>query len=71
MRKSITFILIVVILLFSIGSMGSIQASPNGPAPEYHDGISNGSGLESPFGLQDGSGPAPGAGDGYPDGSGW
>ncbi|MBN2395494.1 MAG: hypothetical protein JXC36_03405 [Candidatus Atribacteria bacterium] len=71
MKKMLTVILVVVFLLFCIGSIGLAQVGPNGPAPESHDGVSEGSGLESPFGLQDGVGPAPSAGDSVPDGPGW
>jgi hypothetical protein len=46
-----------------------IAMAGNGPAPNAGDGISDGSGLESPFGG--GLGGAPNAGDGIPDGSGF
>lgn len=61
-------------LVMAISAIG-VMATPAGPAPNAGDGISDGSGLDTPFqnGLLDGvcPGPAPNSGDGIPDGSGW
>lgn len=69
--KAIHVIAMIVVATMLCGS-ASAQA---GPAPNAGDGVSDGSGMESPY--QDGEpsvdspGPAPNAGDGVPDGSGF
>ena len=69
----------VVIMFAMIGMMQlpvfASDAGPMGPAPNAGDGVSDGSGFESPNGPigetgNEGSGPAPNSGDGIPDGSG-
>ena len=80
MKKIMVLILIVVFLMFSFGSM-VIAKNASGPAPNYSDGVSDGSGFkwddegnpldpDFPFGSGDTPGPAPNSGDGIPDGSG-
>ena len=66
MRKIITFILIIVLLVFSFGNIGFAQ---RGPAPNSGDCYPDGPGWEESYG--NGRGPAPNAGDGDPDGPGW
>ena len=66
MRKSMTCILIVVLLVLCIANTGIAQ---RGPAPNSGDGDSDGPGWEEPYGS--GRGPAPNSGDGDPDGPGW
>ena len=72
MRRSVTLLLTALLVLFTAVA---VLASADGPAPNSGDGISDGSGFETPPGPEgDGSGdafgPAPNAGDGVPDGSG-
>jgi hypothetical protein len=78
MKKSIS----ILVVLFSLVLFSQAIASdgPPGPAPNSGDGISDGSGLDSPNGPNgDGTsdsgngaaGPAPNSGDGIPDGSGF
>jgi len=78
MKKSIS----ILVVLFSLIMLSQAMASdgPAGPAPNSGDGISDGSGFESPNGPNgDGAsdsgngtaGPAPNSGDGIPDGSGF
>ena len=69
--KVLLVIIAVIILL-------AATSGPVGPAPNAGDGISDGSGLEAPYGTNgavgSGSGPvgpAPNAGDGISDGSGF
>ncbi len=62
--------MIMLVVLLTMGLV-AVAAAGHGPAPRSHDGVSDGSGLEAPFGLSGGVGPAPNAGDGIPDGSGF
>ncbi len=73
MKKLISTLAIVAILAVAVLSVGAVAnaAVVSGPAPNYQDGVSDGSGLDSPFGDQSGVGPAPNSGDGIPDGSGF
>jgi len=66
MRKIIMLILIVAFLMISFGCT---TIANNGPAPNSGDGISDGSGLEAPFGV--GPAEAPNSGGGISDGSGF
>jgi len=68
MKKLIALLTALFILGFATGPI----FAGSGPAPNSGDGISDGSGLDSPNGPgNDGSpGPAPNSGDGVPDGSG-
>ena len=68
MKKIIVLILVVVFLMISFGCMTIAENSP-GPAPDSGDGVSDGSGLDAPFG--NGPGPAPNSGDCDPNGPGW
>ena len=80
MRKIVVLFLVAVFLVISLGIMVIAQNDPHalGPAPDYHDGISDGSGLDpDPFGKAPapgsgyGTGPAPSSGDGDSDGPEW
>ena len=80
MREIFVLILIAVFLVVSFDIMVIAQNDPNapGPAPDSHDGISDGSGLDpDPFGKAPahgsgfGTGPAPSSGDGDSDGPEW
>lgn len=70
------YVTILVIALFAMSGMKvpTLELIV-GPAPNSGDGVSDGSGLDSPFynGLPDvdSPGPAPNSGDGIPDGSGF
>jgi hypothetical protein len=68
MKKIIILILMITLLSMSFGC-NTIASYCPGPAPNSGDGVSDGSGLNEPFG----SGPAgaPNSGDGIPDGSGF
>lgn len=75
MKKALVLLMVMV---FLSGTCGMAVAG-NGAAPNAGDGISDGSGLDSPFGPQgddsagsgdESQGPAPNSGDGVPDGSG-
>ena len=59
-------IAIVILLSFSFSSLAIAR---DGPAPNSHDGIPDGSGFEKGRDLDDKG--APNSGDGIPDGSGW
>ena len=79
--KRLIAVFVVVLLVGSIvgPTIASAGNGPAGPAPESGDGISNGSGLDSPNGPnghgsdsgQGHDGPAPESGDGISNGSGW
>lgn len=72
MKKTITIALIL--LFVACTFIGTVTAAnSNGPAPNSGDGVSDGSGLEPPYGNtgSPGMGPAPNSGDGIPDGSGF
>jgi len=66
------------VALMLVGPVIALAAvGPCGPAPNSGDGVSDGSGLEAPFGANedrvgggDAFGPAPQSGDGVSDGSG-
>ena len=72
---------IVIVMCLVIGIIGiaaNAMADGMGPAPNSGDGISDGSGFDSPNGPNgegvSGNGygePAPNSGDGIPDGPGW
>ena len=68
MRRWVALLAAVMLVLGALAVHAGV-----GPAPNAGDGISDGSGLEtppSPVGDADPLGPAPNAGDGSPDGSG-
>jgi hypothetical protein len=77
--KRKTTILFVGLIITSVLFVGLVIAYGNdGPAPNSGDGVSDGSGFESPNGPNgnDNSnygndGPAPNSGDGVSDGPGW
>lgn len=68
---AVVAIVIVGIAVATAGNQG--QCKPQGPAPNSHDGISDGSGFDSSYGIGPayGPGPAPNSHDGNPDGPGW
>ena len=59
------------IITILIAGISIVTADPPGPAPDYGDGNSDGTGSDSPYGPNDGPGSAPNAGDGISDGPGW
>lgn len=73
MKKIVTSAILVLIVASMI--IGIVAAENSiGPAPESHDGISEGSGFEQPNYQNEpipGMGPAPNSGDGVSDGSGF
>ncbi len=70
MKKYMVMLAMAAILF---GFTGTVCGG-NGPAPNSGDGVSDGSGMDSPFGQNDShdnaTGPAPNSGDGVADGSG-
>ena len=79
MKKWMVLAVLVVFLAPTVGMAAGNKADSPGPAPNAGDGISDGSGLDSPNGPSDtatndtgsgNTGPAPNAGDGVSDGSG-
>ena len=74
MKGKMITILVSLLAISIIFAGNSIAVSDNGygePAPNSGDGISDGSGFDSPNGPSSGNGPAPNSGDGIPDGPGW
>ena len=74
MKGKITAILVSLLVISIMLAGNSIAGDDNGygePAPNSGDGISDGSGFDSPNGPCSGEGPAPNSGDGIPDGPGW
>jgi hypothetical protein len=78
-RRSIMkrVLMLAVIALFALAPLAYAASGPMGPATNSGDGISDGSGFDTPNGpnstLSTGKsvGPAPNSGDGIPDGSGF
>ena len=74
MKKWIVCMFLIVFFAFNLSPAIGASSGPAGPAPNSGDGISDGSGLDSPNGtnggIDVGTGPAPNSGDGIPDGSG-
>ena len=69
MKRVLVLLAVALFLFVGLAVYGGI--SP-GPAPNSHDGISDGSGLSpTPVGPGETPGPAPNSGDGVPDGPGW
>ena len=68
MKKFIILILIAVFLMISFGCTTVTNNTPPGPAPNSGDGVSDGSGLDAPFGVEPTE--TPNSGDGISDGSG-
>jgi hypothetical protein len=61
----------VLVLVFASIFCGTVAAvNVFGPAPNSGDGVSDGSGMDAPFGQNADPG-APNSGDGIPDGSGF
>jgi hypothetical protein len=78
LKKTTITILLTTILLTSLMLTHAFCANTDptsaGPAPNYHDGVSDGSGYDMddwPNEDAPAPGPAPNAGDGIPDGSGF
>jgi len=66
--------ILIAIVFIAIFAMGTMVPMQEGPADNSGDGVSDGSGLESPFFNGENGvslGGAPNAGDGIPDGSGF
>ena len=73
MKKIIVLILITAFLMISLNCT-AIAANSPGPADNYGDGVSDGSGFEVGEPQSEntsGTGPAPNSGDGVSDGSGF
>lgn len=68
MKKMMT-LLMALVLMFAVGSI--MVYAGTGPAPNSGDGISDGSGFDSPAGPSSGTAGAPNSGDSTSDGSGW
>jgi len=66
MKKFIVLILIAVFLMISFGCTTIANNTP-GPAPNSGDGVSDGSGLDAPFGVEPTG--TPNSGDDISDGS--
>jgi hypothetical protein len=70
-------ILMMLVILIAFSGVAMADNGPSGPAPNSGDGVSDGSGMDSPSGPngdgqgEDGPGPAPNSGDGVSDGPGW
>jgi len=64
---------VVILTVSAVGVLGAVE-TPIGPAPNAGDGVSDGSGVDSPagpsVGIGDAFGPAPSSGDGISEGSG-
>ena len=75
MKKWIVCMFLIVFFAFNLSPAIGASSGPAGPAPNSGDGISDGSGVDSPNGANAdgdvGEGPAPNSGDGTSDGSGF
>ena len=73
MKKWIVCMFLIAFFAFSLSPAIGGSSGPAGPAPNSGDGVSDGSGLDSPNGPNgetDGeTGPAPSSGDGESEGS--
>lgn len=70
MRKLLVLLVVVMLLLVTAGTALAANGL-DGPAPNYGDGVSDGSGFDRDDLQAPGVGPAPNSGDGVSDGSGF
>ena len=71
MRKLLVVLAVVTLLLVTAGTTLAAPNGLDGPAPNYGDGVSDGSGFDRDDLQTPGVGPAPNSGDGVSDGSGF
>ena len=72
MKKIVSSAILLLVVASMLCGIVAAEISP-GPAPNYGDGVSDGSGFpqECPNASSPGDGPAPNSGDGVSDGSGF